>query len=675
MKKIAVIYGNRENQDIINYLNDTLSKVFEGYARAENYYCDELGYNDIIQADAYLVSHEKMIYELKGNIPNHTKVVFLKRSLKKNILKEIMEIPVGSEVYVVNDSYDTEIETIYMFCELGFNDFVWKPYSSAAINKDTDLSSAYIITPGEPGLAPKNAKAVLDVGYREVGFDTLFSLMRKLDLDNDVINRNIIKYSYDLIEPNSSYHDNYYENCLKGKLLNMVVDESISPVVVLDRTLSIVYFNENAKSTFKLNKSTDFTLLPASMITSSDDFKGYPMKLNGDNYMIDKSTVKLIDETIGYIITFQNEKTMRDIEAKIRKSAEKKGLIAKYKFNNIVYESSSMKSCISLAMKAAETNNTILLYGESGTGKELIAQSIHNFSKRRLGPFVAVNCSAIPESLIESELFGYEKGSFTGAQKDGKIGYFEQAQGGTLFLDEIGNISPNFQKILLRVIQERQVIRIGGSQVIDIDVRIVAATNANLVNAVKENRFRDDLYYRLNVIPIRIEPLKFRKDDILPLFSEFMGKDYHQISPHEKKLLLQYDWPGNVRQLKNAATYYKTLGKFPDYLTDHFSDFANGCALDSADVSADSSPMSINPTLAELEGLVLKIIKAETELFHGIGRSGIQVALEGKGIRISDGKLRDLLGELQDAGLVVIKRGRGGTSITEKGISRLAELR
>ncbi|MFR8040371.1 MAG: sigma 54-interacting transcriptional regulator, partial [Anaerovoracaceae bacterium] len=190
--------------------------------------------------------------------------------------------------------------------------------------------------------------------------------------------------------------------------------------------------------------------------------------------------------------------------------------------------------------------------------KELFAQSIHNYSSRKDMPFIGVNCAAIPETLLESELFGYEEGAFTGASKKGKIGYFEQANRGTIFLDEIGDISPALQARLLRVLQERQIMRIGSDRIIDVDVRIIAATNKDLIKEVEKGRFRGDLYYRLNALQIMIPPLRERKEDILLLFKEFMKEDYLRVGRREKELLENYQWPGNVRELENCALYYKT---------------------------------------------------------------------------------------------------------------------
>jgi DNA-binding NtrC family response regulator len=224
----------------------------------------------------------------------------------------------------------------------------------------------------------------------------------------------------------------------------------------------------------------------------------------------------------------------------------------------IVGKSEKMRQVFALVDKVAETDSTILISGESGTGKELVAREIHYKSFRADGPFVSINCGALPETLLESELFGHVKGSFTGAVRD-KEGLLAVARGGTFFLDEVGETSPAIQVKLLRVLQEREIIPVGGVKPIKVDVRLIAATNADLERDVESGKFRADLYYRLNVIPIRIPPLRERKDDIALLVDHFLktccegaNRTQKTLAPEAFEVLMRYDWPGNVRELENA---------------------------------------------------------------------------------------------------------------------------
>ncbi len=240
-------------------------------------------------------------------------------------------------------------------------------------------------------------------------------------------------------------------------------------------------------------------------------------------------------------------------------AASERSARARYTFDHIIGESPAIRECLQRARQVAASNSTLLIYGETGTGKELFAQSVHNASARCGGPFVAINCGAIPAGLIESQLFGYEAGAFTGAKKEGQQGLFEQADGGTLFLDEISEMELELQSRLLRVLQEREVVRLGGKKRIPVDVRVIASTNKDLWQMAATGKFRQDLFYRLNVVDLRIPPLRERVEDI-PLLARHFIKEFRSsfgtfvrdISKEAVACLQGYSWPGNVRELQNC---------------------------------------------------------------------------------------------------------------------------
>lgn len=274
-----------------------------------------------------------------------------------------------------------------------------------------------------------------------------------------------------------------------------------------------------------------------------------------------------------------------EIEMQIKRIVEHKQLVLenillkqnleeKYQYDEIIGKSDVMQKIFQLISQVAKTDSTVLITGESGTGKELIARAIHGNSSRCYMPLVAVSCGALPDTLLESELFGFEKGAFTGADFM-KRGRFEMAHKGTLFLDEIGDISMKTQVDLLRVLQEKKIRRLGGHEEIEVDVRFIAATNRDLKQAIKDGLFREDLYYRLNVISIHVPPLRDRKEDIELLSSVFirrfcleMGKEEVRISPSAVKLLMGYDWPGNVRELENIIERALVIGKSDEITPD-----------------------------------------------------------------------------------------------------------
>lgn len=279
----------------------------------------------------------------------------------------------------------------------------------------------------------------------------------------------------------------------------------------------------------------------------------------------------VLDEA-GRIIRVVNvSQDITDVTNLERKLEEARSLVEKYrqelvrfqceqflKEHMIIISSNKMRQVMNLVQKVSQVDSTVLITGESGCGKEVIARAIHRLSQRRTGPFMAVNCGAIPDSLLESELFGYERGAFTGAKPEGKQGLIEAAHGGTLFLDEISELPPSLQVKLLRVLQERQVTRIGSTVPRKVDIRVIAASNRNLAALVENGQFRQDLYYRLNVVPIEVPPLRERREEIPALVNMFLEKLYQRygirkrISPAALEALCEYSWPGNVRELENT---------------------------------------------------------------------------------------------------------------------------
>ncbi len=293
---------------------------------------------------------------------------------------------------------------------------------------------------------------------------------------------------------------------------------------------------------------------------------GHPVKgarlkvgVNRKEVLVEAAPIMVGDTLRGSVAVIHD---LSEINRLISELDQAKQLIrnleAKYTFSDIKGQHSVILNAIEKAKLAAATPATVVLRGESGTGKELFAHAIHNASERKYSQFVRVNCAAISETILESELFGYEEGAFTGASKGGKKGLFERAHGGTLFLDEIGEISLSMQTKLLRVLQEKEIVRVGGSKAIPIDVRVISATNLDLEKAVEQGRFRKDLYYRIHVFPISIPPLRAHKEDVRALaeffivkYNQEFGRNVSDLSEEALEEMLAYDWPGNVRELEN----------------------------------------------------------------------------------------------------------------------------
>lgn len=276
----------------------------------------------------------------------------------------------------------------------------------------------------------------------------------------------------------------------------------------------------------------------------------------------DEKDVVFDQEVLGKVTVYHDISEINRLKRELDKLNQKlRKVEVKYTFKDIIGKDSEMQRVLKTAQVAAATPATIMLRGESGTGKEIIANAIHNASKRRNEKFIKINCSSIPEELLESELFGYKEGAFTGARRGGKKGLFQEADGGTLFLDEIGDVSSKMQVKLLRVLQEKEIMPVGSAETIDVDVRIICATNKPLEEMIERGEFREDLYYRLNVFPLFIPPLRQRKEDIglisqylLNQYNEFYDRNVNMIEHEAIELLKMRDWPGNVRELENVLS-------------------------------------------------------------------------------------------------------------------------
>jgi propionate catabolism operon transcriptional regulator len=329
--------------------------------------------------------------------------------------------------------------------------------------------------------------------------------------------------------------------------------------------------------------------------------------------------------TAGAVISLQDARRIELAETNLRTQRRSKSLLARYHFDQIIGSSAQLNHAREVAQRYARTHSTVLISGESGTGKELFAQAIHNASPRRTGPFVAVNCASLPEPLLESELFGYEEGAFTGTRRGGRIGLFESAHRGTIFLDEVGDMPLALQTRLLRVLQEKEVTRLGSTQPIPVDVRIVAATHQDLLQLVRAGQFRDDLYYRLNILRLRLPTLRERGDDIAFLALQFLFQALRRLGSSLAAdqalapimpLLKGYPWPGNVRELENVAerlaVFLSDYARASDInysqLSGEFAEIFAGSAPDAASRPMNGLPgathASVNPAVHALDPIL-----------------------------------------------------------------------
>lgn len=341
-------------------------------------------------------------------------------------------------------------------------------------------------------------------------------------------------------------------------MLNHIIDKMDQGVIIADEEGKVSSLNSIAKKILEVDSDKNLHIKLRATGNTVINLKEYELIMPKKTYIIAGEEYRILQSNFKYskVFIFTDINSLKHKIFSATTTKEDMGL------KNIIGESSSMKMLKSKVKKIAQSSSTVLITGESGTGKELFARAIHMESKRSNNPFVAINCAAVPDTLLESELFGYVKGAFTGADPKGKIGKVEFANTGTLFLDEIGDMPLYLQAKLLRVLEQKEVVRLGSNKPIPVDVRVIAATNKNLEKLIEEGSFREDLYYRLNVLPINIPPLRERKEDIRVLTDYFVRKYTalfkKRVVGFENEVwdfLYKYDWPGNVRELENTVEY------------------------------------------------------------------------------------------------------------------------
>ncbi len=345
---------------------------------------------------------------------------------------------------------------------------------------------------------------------------------------------------------------------LQAAQLAAIIDNIDEAVIAFTPDNEVSFFNRHARRLCAAGPASPPDFRRVLEVLDAGD-KEQVTSINGSSVIARSIPLDFNGRVQGKVVTLHEVTRIQASESKIRSSFHTKGLIARYRFSDVIGESDAIRELTARAKLYAGHDSNLLIYGETGTGKEVFAQSIHNHSRRAHGPFVSVNIASIAPSLLESELFGYVEGAFTGARKGGKFGLFELAHQGTLFLDEIGEMAPDVQSRLLRVLQEKEIMRIGDDKIIPVDVRIISATNRDLFQQIQSGAFRQDLYYRIHVVSLRIPPLRSRLEDIPLLFehclSQFRGVHgrHLTVTAAANELLCRYPWPGNIRQLRNVA--------------------------------------------------------------------------------------------------------------------------
>lgn len=680
MKKTKIVLVTFEIEAKERYLAD-IKSFFEDFAEIEGYSIREK-IEGSIRGDLVIISSPSATKYVRPHLDNESEIIYLTRTFVRESINKLYNLPAGTKAMLVDYSYETCNDIISILYEIGMKHLHFVPVYPSMEKKDIPVLDI-AITPGLLTYVPPEAKEIIDIGWTVVDMSTIMEIATKLNIYNERIEEKLLLYSNRITTISRGLVYALKSSIEMKNQWGIILDVIDDGVIVIDSENTIIHCNKyvskllkiNDKSLFgkKIDKVIPYESLFKKIITQNQ-FENLLLNIKEINriLVITKKHIFVNGHIYGSLFIFKDVTEIQNLESQLRRQLTDKGHIAKYYFKDICGSSKSIMACIEKAMKIAQIDATVLITGESGTGKELFAQSIHNASNRKNKPFIAINCAALPSTLLESELFGYEEGAFTNAKKKGKKGLFELAHTGTIFLDEIGDIPKSIQVKLLRVIQEKEIMRIGGSNIIPIDVRLIAATNQDLHRLTESGEFRKDLYYRINVLNLHLPALRDRKSDIPALIQDILkeiGYDNKKIDGNLLEVLMSSSWKGNVRELKGCIQHMAYLGAdvitIDDLPPDFQSLYLNDHSLDN-NFSEQKLFEELLPPERELAETVLNTMK-----HRSMGRRLIGNLLKSQGLEISEHEIRKILGYLLEKQYIVYGKGRSGARLTELGKAKV----
>jgi sigma-54 dependent transcriptional regulator, acetoin dehydrogenase operon transcriptional activator AcoR len=646
-----------------------------------------------INPDLIMLSNEGVREEVTKLFPK-TPILLPKRIITCFNLEKLLRLPTGHKVLLANDPRVATEDTIESLVNFGVSHVNYIPYW---VGRNVDLAGIETaVSPGMTHLVPKKIKNVIDIGPRTISTHSFLHLLDALELDFKYLEKFANSYHNLLIEYSRKLTAALDRSEVWRSHMEVILDEFEDGLILVNENGRINRANSSVENQLSLsrkhliNKNIDRLFANFEKLADLAEDVQQESKSSGiysfnkRKFLINKIPVTG-SKLKSHIFTFREIERIQKIEENVRIKLSEKGYVTKYDFSDVWSQSPKIESLLDKVVIFAKSALNILITGESGTGKELIAHVIHKSSERRDGPFVAVNFAGLSESLIESELFGYEEGAFTGAKRGGKMGLFEQAHGGTIFLDEIGDAPLPLQSRLLRVLQEKEVMRVGGSRIVPVNVRVIAATNKNLIDSIAEKQFREDLFYRINSLQLVIPPLRERKGDVLFILNRYLERKYKitkQISKEAADCLTSYHWPGNVRELINTAEYicFVSRGKpdidpdhLPDTVRNHFREsLAEQHLEEKSTFNRLTEELLFHNYTIEMTGLFLTFLKQREGKVNG--RNTMKKEMMKHNYIFTDGTMKSFMKTLRNAGLVRVGRTKQGTSITTEGKQFLAHL-
>jgi len=645
-----------------------------------------------VNPDLIMLSNEAVRQEAVSLFPR-TEILVPKRIITCFNLEKLLRLPKNHKVLLVNHPRAATEDTIESLINFGIDHLDYVPYW---IGKEMDIDGIdTAVSPGMTHLVPKGIENVIDIGPRTISTHSFLQLLILLNLDLKYLEIFVNSYHNLLIESSRKLTSALDRSETLRKHMEIIFDEFDDGLVSVNEDERIDRVNTSVINLLNIDRENlinrrigelvgSFEKLADLVVDSNPGSRSAGIYSHNKRKILINSIPVVGSKIKSQIYTFREIERIQEIEENVRMMLQEKGYVTKYDCTDIWSKSELFLAKLDKARNFAKTEMNILITGESGTGKELFAHVIHKNSPRNNGPFVAVNFAGLPESLIESELFGYEDGAFTGAKRGGKRGLFEQAHGGTIFLDEIGDAPLNVQSRLLRVLQEKEVMRVGGSKIVPVNVRVIAATNKDLNAAIARHEFREDLYYRINTLPIEIPPLMDRKDDLIYIINKYMKTKYKiekQMSRQVIDCIQAYDWPGNIRELINATEYicFTSEGKTCVELN-HLPDRIRALSANSPEERSTHVVGAFEGIIGDLaadcstQGMIYRLLTILIQRKNLVtGRNSLLKEMVKHGHLLTEGNMKRLLKRLELAQFVTVGKTKQGTVITREGEKFLSD--
>jgi len=657
MKKILIISEGINTGTIIS---NQLKNLFGKYVNTESIIVSQLK-SKKPEADLVLYTSAHFKKQASRYIDSNTPSLIARRIINHKNIKEIISIDENKDVLFINDSYESTKEAIEQLIELGLDHVRYNPYYPGCA-ECPDLQIAIVV--GESQLVPYKPEKLIDIGSRILDVQSVHEIASVLKIEKQINDSAIKDYIRDIIDISKEIDENrkaYYESEQKLQLIVNNLDYGVSFISSEGKIISV---NSKFEYIFGFKKKDLLTKNILDLINidlpSINDNRKFVCKIENREISIEVRQVNFLKK-YGYIVSAKINRDLHATDIKYNQRINAYVQRNLHNFNDYITINANVTEMIGRARKFSKSDGTVLITGENGTGKEILAQAIHMNSYRSSKSFVPINIATLTSSLVEAELFGYEEGTFTGAIKGGRMGIFEIANGGTIFIDEIGDIPIDIQTKLLRVLEEKRIRKIGAADELTVDVRVIAATNKNIIEMIKENKFRQDLFYRLNILPLETIPLRKRRDDVEYLLMHFINikltdkqiqslNDFFEEETIE--FLLNYQWPGNVREMLNLIEYLVLIYEGEKAGISLLHSYMRN-TLKTDDVFLDSYSIWVLNLFAQNESMPL-------------GRTNIAKIASDKNEEIGEGKIRKILTELKSKQLISDHK-KQGSRITEKG--------